>query len=104
RGAHGVERHFLVRPVAIECLHYLGGMLGGWRSCRMDALCTRRFDVTRDEAAAGAGATHTFERDAGFDSEPARERRNNSAARKPRGAIIACGRAHLEEWIELDRR
>src|SRR5262249_15286978 len=101
---HGVEQYFLERPVAINRPHHLGGMLGRWRRCRTHALCTRRFDISRDDAAPRSGATHTFERNTGFGSEPARERRDDRAAWKPLGAIIARGGSHFEKWIELDRR
>ena len=42
--------------------------------------------------------------DAGLGGEPARQRRHDGAAGKLRRAVIALGRAHLEERIELDRR
>ncbi len=48
----------------------------------------------------GPEPRHAAEIDAGFGGEPARERRDRGAAGEPRRAVIALGRAHLEERIE----
>ena len=39
-----------------------------------------------------------------FDRQSARQRRDHAAAGQPRRAVVALGRAHLEERIEGDRR
>ncbi len=102
-GAHAVERHFLVRHVAIERLDLLCRGFARQRGARrLRAAC--RLDVARHDAAMRAGALDIGEVDPGFAGEPPCERRHDCAAGKAGRAVIALGRAHFAERLHRDGR
>ena len=104
--AHAVERHFLERHVAIE-RHHLGrrraARHGG--SSRRAAAC--RPPVSTSRATMRPCGPDGVMRPRSMPAsrrEPARQRRDDGAARDPGRAEIALGRAHLEERIERTAR